>query len=429
MSKQHKTARNALWLMGGRVANKLLVFLTGLLVARYLGPEQYGVLGYAGAWLTFFGALCNLGIDGVIVKSFVDHPNEEGSALGTTLVLRAFSALISALVMTALVALVDREEPVTVAVAAISSLSLIPQVFDSLKKWFQSRLQSRYAAVAAVISCGIASLFRVILVCTGAKLQWFALATAVEYGVLALSLLCFYKNQGGQPLSCSLQKAGQLLRSGSGFLLSGMMVSIYASTDKLMLGQLMDKDAVACYTLAVSLCALWGFLPEAVIESVHPQILRIHGEDRRAWERRNRQLYALVFYGCLFLSLATCLLAKPLVLLLYGEEYTPAIVPLQIVAWYTAFSYLGGARNAWVVCENAQKHLKYLYGGAAVLNVLLNALLIPRFGASGASAASLVTQIATTVLLPVLIPALRPNARLMLEAIALRGVFEKEREI
>ncbi len=423
--KYHKAARNALWLMGGRVTNKILVFLTGLLVARHLGPEQYGILGYAGAWLTFFAALCNLGLDAVLVKNFVDHPHEEGRTLGTALLLRGISALLSAGIMTALVALMDRQEPMTVAVAAISSLSLIPQVFDSLKKWFQSRLQSQYAALAAILSCAGASIFRIALILSDANLLWFALATTVEYAFLALSLLISYKKQGGQPLSVSRKKAAQLLRSGSGFLLSGMMVSIYASTDKLMLGQLMDKDSVACYTLAVSLCAVWGFVLEAVIESLHPGIMQLHSKSRAAFDRRNRQLYAITFYGALAMSLVTCLVAEPLVRLLYGEEYAPAVAPLQIVVWYTAFSYLGGARNAWVVCENAQNHLKYLYAAAALLNVALNALLIPDFGASGAAVASLVTQIATTVLLPWLIPALRPNARLMLDAIRLHDIFPR----
>ena len=80
-----------------------------------------------------------------------------------------------------------------------------------------------------------------------------------------------------------------------------------------------------------------------------------------------------------------------------------------------------------MVCENRQKYLKYLYFSAAVLNVLLNLLLIPPWGASGAAAASLITQIATIVLLPALIRPLRPNSKLMLDAILLRGVFPKQK--
>ena len=112
----------------------------------------------------------------------------------------------------------------------------------------------------------------------------------------------------------------------------------------------------------------------------------------------------------------------------YGENYLPAVGPLRIVVWYTAFSYLGVARNAWMVCENRQKYLKYLYVSAAALNVVLNLALIPSWGASGAAAASLITQASTTVILPAIIRPLRPNCRLMLDAVLFRGIFPKKNE-
>ena len=69
---------------------------------------------------------------------------------------------------------------------------------------------------------------------------------------------------------------------------------------------------------------------------------------------------------------------------------------MQVITWYTAFSYLGVARGAWVVCEGKQKYLTPLYIGSALVNVALNFLLIPCWGATGAAVASLLTQISTT---------------------------------
>lgn len=417
MKVRRGTAANALWLMAGRITNKLLVFVTGVLLARYLGSEQYGLLSYAGAYLTFFSAVCGLGLDTVTVKALVDRPEEEGCTVGTALALRGIAAVLAALVMTGAAAIADRQEPLTVAVTALYSLSLLPQSFEVLKRWFQRRLESKYAALAASLGCAASAVWKLALMILGADLGWFALATAVEYAVMGLLLLGAYRKRGGRPLRFSGQTAKYLLRSGRGFLLSGIMVSVYASTDKLMLGRLLDKDAVACYSLAVSLCAVWGFVLEAVIESAQPEILTLYGRDREGWKEQNRRLYRLVFYGALAMSLVTCLVAEPLVLLLYGGAYAGAVAPLRIVVWYTAFSYLGGARNAWILCENAQGQLKYLYTAAAILNAGLNILLIPVWGASGAAVASLATQIASSLVIPLVIPALRPNGTLMLEAI------------
>ena len=138
----------------------------------------------------------------------------------------------------------------------------------------------------------------------------------------------------------------------------------------------------------------WAFILSAIIDSLYPEIVQSFQKDRLRYERKNRQLYAIVFYVSLFVSAMICLVAKPFILILYGKTYLPAVGPLRIVVWYTAFSYLGVARNAWMVCENRQKYLKYLYISAAALNVVLNFALIPSWGASGAAAASLITQAA-----------------------------------
>lgn len=132
-----------------------------------------------------------------------------------------------------------------------------------------------------------------------------------------------------------------------------------------------------------------------------------------------------MFYVSAAVSVVIALLGKYVIWLLYGQAYLPAAAPLRVITWYTAFSYLGVARNAWVVCEGKQRYLKYLYLSAAVINVVLNLLLIPGGGAVGAAAASLLTQAATILAAPMLIPAMRENTRLMLQAILLRDVLPR----
>lgn len=153
----------------------------------------------------------------------------------------------------------------------------------------------------------------------------------------------------------------------------------------------------------------------------------MRSEDKKAYERRGKQPHAIVFYVSLAVSALICVFAEPIVGILYGEAYLPAVAPLRIVVWYTAFSYLGVARNAWMVCEGKQKHLKWLYASAALINVALNFALIPALGPSGAALASLATQMSTTVVLPFLIAPLRSNAMLVLNAILLRGVLPARR--
>ena len=202
------------------------------------------------------------------------------------------------------------------------------------------------------------------------------------------------------------------------------MVSVYGQTDKFMLKQMISDSEIGYYSTATALCTSWCFVLQAIIDSFYPTIM----EDYKAgnlvsYERKNKLLYALTFYISAFVSVFFCFLADPIIRILYGDAFLAAVSPLQIITWYTAFSYLGVARNAWIVCENRQKYLKWVYGSAAVSNVLLNLLLIPPFGASGAAAASLIAQVITTMIAPAFIPGLRSNTKMMIDAIFLKGIF------
>ena len=236
---KNKVVKNAGWIIGGRLVNKLLAFLVGILTARYLGPSNYGLINYAAAYISFFASICTLGINSIIVKNFVDHPDEEGKTIGTTLLLRAVSSLLSALMIVGIVGIVDRDEPLTVVVVALCSVGLIFQIFDTLNYWFQARLQSKYSALASLASYAAVSVYKIVLLVLGKSVEWFALASALDYTVLAVVLAAAYFKNGGQRFTASWAKAKELLSSSTSFIISGLMVSIYACTDKLMLKQML----------------------------------------------------------------------------------------------------------------------------------------------------------------------------------------------
>ena len=149
--------------------------------------------------------------------------------------------------------------------------------------------------------------------------------------------------------------------------------------------------------------------------------------DEELFKKKNRQLYAVVFYVSMGVAVLFNIFAELVIYILYGKAYLPAAMPLRIVSWYTAFSYLGVARSAWIVSKNRQRHLIKIYAAAAIGNVALNYLLIPIWGASGAALASLAAQIITGFLLPFFIKDLRENAVLMLEGILLKGIIKRKK--
>ena len=169
---------------------------------------------------------------------------------------------------------------------------------------------------------------------------------------------------------------------------------------------------------------MWCFVLSAIIDSLYPSIVEAHDINKAEFDKRNKILYAIIFYMSMVVSVFLFVFAKPIINILFGPEYAPAIGPFRIITWYTAFSYLGVAKNAWIVCNNKQKYLIYTYMAAAISNIILNLILIPLCGASGAALASLIAQVITVIIAPLFIKDLRENTILIIDAIRLKGLKE-----
>lgn len=419
---KNKEIRNASWLIIGKVFQMVLSLLMSIFTVRYLGPSNYGIINYVTAYVTFFTSLCTLGLNSVIIKDFVDNPEQQGEAIGTSFALRGISSILSAITITGIVFVVDKGDKLILIVAILCSMALFFQIFDTYNFWFQSRYESKVTAMATLVAYIITSIYKIMLLLSGAGVQWFAFATSVDYIVVGVLLIIVYKRYRGPRLKVSRHKAKSLLGRSYHYILSGMMVAIYGQTDKFMLKHMLDETSVGYYSLATTISAMWVFVLQAIIDSMYPTILQLHKKDKEQFDRKNRQLYAIVFYVSVVVGIIFCLLGEIVIQIMYGKEFLPAVSALKIVTWYTIFSYLGVARNAWIVCENKQKYLKYMYILAAIANVFLNYICIPIWGMNGAAFASLITQILTSIVIPYFIKDMRPNVRLMIEAIMLKKI-------
>ena len=291
------------------------------------------------------------------------------------------------------------------------------QTFEVFKYWFQSKLKSKYVEITSTVAYIVMSIYKIILLLTRQDVQWFAVSNSIEFFVVAVLLYILYKKNGGSKLSFSKKYAVSLLNKSKYFIVSGLMVAVYNSTDKFMLKLMISGAEVAYYTTAVTLANLSPILLNAIIESLTPGILKSFNKDKKEFEEKNIRLYSIVFYISLFVSIFVCLFSKPIILLLYGNSYYSAVPVLSILTWYVMFSYLGVARNTWIISMNKQNKLTYIYFLCAILNIILNYLLIPLYGASGAAFASLITQFSTVFIFPLFIREIRKNTFLMVKGI------------
>ena len=420
--RKRNVAKNAMWMISERIIQMIISLFVGVISARYLGPENYGTLNYGLALVTLFSSIAKLGLESIIVKEYISNKDKNGLIMGSALLLRMISGLLSIVTIMIYISIFNPNDHVIFITTLLQSLILIFEVFDLIDFWFQSQLKSKYVAIAKTIAYIVMSVYKIILLVLGKSVEWFAFATSLEYIVILIILSIMYYKNGGQKLKVSLKLGANLLKQSYHFIISGLLVTIYTQMDKIMIGHYIDQTQVGLYSAATAISSMWGFIPNAIINSMRPTIYDAKEKNEELYLRRLKQLYAIVFWCGAFFALGITIFSKLIVEILYGQEYLGATIPLIILSWSTIFAYLATARGVWVVCENKNKYTKrYVFWGA-IVNLILNAILIPTIGICGAAIATLIAQIIVAMLAPAFYKDTKASVRHMLDAIFLKGV-------
>ncbi len=412
-----KIAHNAIWLIGARIYHAAVNLVISLLMARYLGPANYGLINYAASFTALFTSFCTLGINGILVNELLNE-ERQGRLLGSAIAMRLCSSFLSVVTIGALALALNPNEPTTVWVVLIYSTSLIFQGFDSINCWYQANLQSKVTAQISAVGYTVVAIYKAWLLLTNKNVYWFAASHAVEYAFVAVLLLRCYKKHSKpeQKLRFSPKVARNVLSKSYHFILSGMMVALYGQMDRLMLKSMIDDASVGYYASAVAVTTMWTFILSAIIDSVKPVILSKFSSSTEQFNRGLICLYGAITYICAAVAIVISLFSKYIILLLYGEAYLNARGALCILCWDTAFSYLGVARSIWMVPNGKQSFEKYIAASGAICNLILNWIMIPLWGVNGAAIATLVTQLFTNFIVGFFFREIRENNFLILKA-------------
>lgn len=413
----NKVAKNAAWIIACRIVQAVFALVINMLTARYLGPSNFGVITYAASLVAFVVPVMQLGFSNTLVQELVNRPEDEGKTLGTSMCFSLVSSLVCILGVVGFSFVANPDEPSTILVCLLYSLLLIFQALELVQYWFQAKYLSRYTSVVSLCAYLIVSAYKIYLLITKKSIYWFALSNAFDYALIAFSILIIYRKLKGQRLCFSFARGREMFQRSKYYILSNMMVTVFAQTDKIMLKLMEGKEATGFYGAAVACAGLSSFVFTAIIDSFRPSVFEGRKLGASVFESRLVTLYSIIIYLSLAQSVLMTLLARYLILLLYGVEYLPAADALRIVVWYTTFSYIGSVRNIWILANELQHYLWRINLSGALANVVLNSVLIPLFGISGAALASLLTQFFTNVVVGYLIRPITPNNRLMLEGL------------
>ena len=395
-----KYFQNTSWLVVDRVVNLAIAFGVGVLVARYLGPSDYGLLSFATSIGGFFMVLGGLGLEAIVIRELINQPEARASVLGSAIGVRLLTSG-TALVLYTLFGALFMQDTLLFWMIFFQIAAVMLDAANVITHYFQSQVQAKYTARITVIKIASLAVVKLLLIWGEFPLIYFAAITLLESLIALVGLVWIFRQKSVIRISewkFNRQHAVSLLQDAWPLMFSGFVVFVYNQSDVIMIKYLLGNEGAGEYTVAFKFTSIWFFVGTIACSSLFPAIVNAKKSSESLYRERILQLMRLLTGLGLGIAIFVSLISRWMITTLYGDAYQNAASVIDIQIWSIIFVFVGVVASRWYIVENLQKlNLQRTVLGA-IINVILNFWLIPIMGIVGAAIATLAAQVVASFL-------------------------------
>lgn len=400
--------QNLFWAALGKVITLLSGLVVGIIIARYLGPKQYGLMNYVISYVFLFQTFSVFGLDSIEIREEARGTSPHEVILGTAFGLKAVFGVVfmAAAVITSWI--MDADGYVTELIS-IYSFSIVLNSFSVIRNYFFAIVQNEYVVKAEIARTLIGIGVKLILLWMHASLTVFICAYMLDMAILASGYYTAFRKKVGSlgQWKFNASVARYLLKESFPLLLTSAAVIIYQRIDQVMIGQMIDKESVGYFSVAARFVEVLVFVPMILSQTITPILVKAHEHSQQEYVTKAQQFMNFSVWISLLASFVMAFIAQWIIKYTFGMAYLPAVPVLQIMAFKTAAVALSNTAGAMLVIEGLQMWAILRDGLGCIVCIVLNFLLLPQYGIVAAAFVAIASTVAAGYLADALIPAYR----------------------
>ncbi len=400
-----KVFRNLYWALLGKVITLLGSLLVGIFVARYLGPEQYGLMNYIVSYVALFQIIATFGLDQIEIREESKSEQDRDIIIGTAFALKCVFAFITIIAVIGTVFVFETDR-FTQMMIVTYSLSIVLNSFSVIRNYFTSIVWNEYIVKTEIVRAFIGYVVKFVLLLVQASLVWFIVALLLDAFLLAVGYITAYRTKIAQLSLWTYDKklAKYLIKQSFPLLLSGAAVLIYQRIDQIMIGNMIDKASVGYFSVASNFVSILVFFPTILAQTLAPILIRIREKSQIEYENQAQLFINITLWLCILAAILLCLLSLPLIHYTFGDKYLSAVPILQIMSFKIIGMALSSTAGQMIIIEEKHQYafIRNLLG--CLVCILLNLWLIPSYGVVGSAIVSIITTMFVGCFANVLIP-------------------------
>lgn len=391
MTTAHKVAKNTIIVIIGNVFEKILALIISIYLARYLGVENFGTYNFILTYLMFFVSFSGFGLDSIIIRDIARNSSITNNIMSNALFIRLITSLIAILFAIVSVHFLNYSEDTLFYVTIMSSILLFQGLSYLNESLFQSILMMEYTTMIILISKSIFTCLVLLIIFNHGTLLQIFLAYIFSEAIRTILGFIISKKFVSINLKIDLNMCKYLLKEALPFMGTYMFYIIYYRIDVLMLSELKGDVSVGIYSAAYKLTDPLLFLAGAFSSVLMPIMSKQYIEKKDMLKNTYLIGTRYIFTLMLPITAGVFILAKRIIILIYGFEFVDSTVALQILAATIIFNSINSIQSPLLASINKQKLTTLTVGITALLNILLNLVFIPKYSYIGACATTLIS--------------------------------------
>lgn len=391
--------KNLSWLLSDNVFSIAIGFATSIIVVRYLGPENNGLLNYCVAYASLWSAFADMGAANIIQKEEVIGKIKTNILVGTGLVIGMVGGMLTTIGTIATLVILDESKEIILCGILIASSYIFKSIYV-IKYVLLARLQADKFVKTNIKVQLVMSMIKIGLVFGGGSIFAFAGCYCLEALLQAIFYIKIYKENIGkiENISFSIKVFIKILRQSWPYIIASFAIVIYMKSDQIMIGRMLGNKVVGIYSVAVTISGVAQFLPAAIASTMLPGLTTAYKENSEKFESVYIDYFEKIIILMFSIIILLLVFSSPIIFSAYGEEYMVAVPIIRIYAISELFSAIGVAEGAYINIYGLQKKSMKVTCMAAAANIILNAILIPRYGCEGAAFATIVAMLMQSIL-------------------------------
>jgi O-antigen/teichoic acid export membrane protein len=381
-------------LSAATVLIRLIGFVVITLFARKAGPQTFGTYAFALALAGFVvGTPTNFGIGMLGIRKIARDPADAGKVVGEALAVQAIIAAVAVALLVALVPLLSTDSEL---VTLTPLVALYYVAYSMTVDWALQGLQRLRAVAAARLAgqvlFGIVAPLILIRGPEGAVRYGAAFAAgAILTAIVAFAMV--RRVVGPIRISWAIAPLWDLAKRAAPLGFSLVMLQIYWSMDQVLLGLLTNKAQVGQYAAAAKLPAALSGFTAIWVSALYPHASKLFRHDSDVLRRQLGSFTSLSVVAALPLAAGSAILGTALMTGLFGPAYRPAGVPFAILMAASAIVVVAINYTSLAMAVDQERTFALAVTVASIINVLLNLLLIPFYGPTGAAISTVVAEL------------------------------------